>query len=70
VWRWSRWHPDTASAHTLGLEGRRCTNWTYDWAAVDAQGHKLPKGTYTLQVTFLAKELTAQRLASYSFDIT
>lgn len=70
VWRWSRWHPDDTVPHTYGLEARTCTDWTLDWTGVDSQGRRLPKGEYTLQVVFLAKELTTQRVASYPFTLS
>jgi hypothetical protein len=70
VWRWSRWHADGGAAHTIGVEGQSCTSWTFDWTGVDDQGRRLPHGTYTLQVTFLAKELKAQRLATQDFSVT
>jgi hypothetical protein len=69
VWRWSRWHPDSPYAHTISVAGGQCTDWTFDWTGVDAQGKKLPAGSYTLHVTFLAAELT-NRSATCDFGIS
>lgn len=69
VWRWSRWHPDTASPHTLGLSAGSCTTWSLDWTAVDATGRALPKGDYTLRATFLADELADRRTSTTEFTL-
>lgn len=70
VWRWSRWHRDDGESHTIGLEGDHCATWTFEWTGVDAQGRKLPKGDYTLSVTFLANELAQQRVATAAVTIS
>jgi len=69
VWRWSRWHPDGGSPHTIGVEANSCTAWTFSWTGVDNQGRTLPKGSYTLQATFLAGELAQERTATTTFTI-
>lgn len=69
VWRWSRWHPDVSRPHTLGLEARTCTTWTFDWTGVDANGHKLAQGDYTLTATFLPDELAHDRSYQYPFTL-
>lgn len=69
LWRWSRWHPDDPAAHTIGVEANSCTTWTFSWTGVDAQGRRLPKGEYTLRATFLADELTQQRVATWIFQL-
>lgn len=70
VWRWSRWHPDRASPHTLGLSAGSCTTWSLDWAGVDATGRALPKGDYTLRATFLADELADRRTSTTEFTLS
>lgn len=70
VWRWSRWHPDSPSPHTLGLSAGSCTTWSFSWTGVDAAGHALPKGDYTLRATFLADELADRRISTGEFTIS
>jgi hypothetical protein len=70
LWRWSRWHPDGGPSHTLGLEANECTQWRFDWTGVDATGRRLPKGTYTLSVTFLANELAGHRVGTSTVTIS
>jgi hypothetical protein len=69
VWRWSQWHPDGGIAHTLGISTGACSSWTYDWTGVDASGQALPKGDYSLTVTFLAAELSGRNRSTYAFTI-
>jgi hypothetical protein len=70
VWRWSTWHPDRAYAHTISVDGGHCTEWVFDWTGVSSQGAKLPKGEYTLRVTFLAAELAQQRVRTTALTIS
>jgi hypothetical protein len=70
VWRWSTWHPDRAYAHTISVDGGSCTEWLFDWTGVSATGTKLPKGDYTLRVTFLAAELAQQRVRTTQLTIS
>ena len=69
VWRWSQWHPDGGTAHTLGVSTGACSSWTFDWTGVDATGRALAKGDYSLTVTFLAAELSGRNRSSYPFTI-
>lgn len=70
VWRWSQWHPDGGSPHTIGVVTGGCSSWTYDWTAVDSTGRALPKGDYSLRVTFLATELGGRPPSSHPFTIS
>ena len=70
VWRWSRWHPDGGSAHSVSLATEDCTTWTFDWTGVDAHGMRLPKGDYTLRASFLATELTGRSTPSVTFTVS
>jgi hypothetical protein len=70
LWRWSTWHPDRSYAHTISVAGGACTDWLFDWTGVSSSGRKLPKGTYTLKVTFLAAELAQQRVKTYPLSIS
>lgn len=70
VWRWADWHPDGGAPHSRVLETGACTSWTFGWTLVDAQGKRLPKGTYTLRTTFLAEELGGPMVLGTSFTIS
>jgi hypothetical protein len=70
VWRWSRWHPDGGVPHTVIIAAGNYCMWSFDWTGVDFTGKRVPPGTYTMRVEFLADELAKRSTLSYDFAVS
>jgi hypothetical protein len=70
LWRWSQWHPQSAGPHAITVAPATCSQWTFDWPAVDSRGIPLTKGSYTLRTTFFADELVGKNVMNAAFTIS
>ena len=70
VWRWSSWHPDGGVPHTLIIAAGDYCTWSFEWTGVDFTGKRLPAGTYTMRVEFLADELAKRSTLDYDFAVS